>query len=482
MEKKISSRKIYSSLLWKVLERLLSQGINLFVQIVLARLLLPADFGSIAIIVAITNYAAIFVQSGIGTVIIQKEDIDEKDISTLFTISVLVAFILYICLFFSSPLIAHYYELPVLKWALRVLAIVLFFNAINAVQTGLLSRKMKFRELFLRTALAVPIAGTVGIGMAYMGLGIWALVAHNLVNMAVVVIFMSFDKDVRIIRFSFYKERVRALYSFSLKILFTSLVSGMHDMLRTMIVGKKYSTENLAYYDKAYTYSYYAVSIVNSSISTVLLPAFSRSQNDISHLKEMARKSVSMSAFVMIPSMVGLASIARPLVVTLLTEKWEACVPFLILFCILRIPTFVMTIDKQVYYALGRSEINLYYEIGLCMLNVVTLLITTKISVLYVAIGATLVEYIGCAAICVIATNVYGYKLSERLFDVYKPIISSFIMAIGIYWISQINIKSSLFIMLLSIVCGVLIYFVCSFVLKDKNILEVKKFLERKGI
>lgn len=477
-QKGINSGKVYTSFFWKVLERLLSQGINLIVQVVLARLLLPSDFGSLAIIVAITNYAAIFVQSGIGTVIIQKKNIDKKDLSTIFTISLGTAFIFYISLFISAPLIANYYGILILKPALRVLALVLFLNAINAVQTAVLSKKMKFKQLFLRTAIAVPVAGIVGISMAYWGFGIWALIFHNLVNMMTVVIFMSFDKDVKAIRLGFYKDRIRGLYSFSIKVLFSSLVSGMHDMLRTMIIGKKYSSNDLAYYDKAYTYSYYAVSIVNSSISTVLLPAFSKSQDDTARLKEMSRKSVRMSAFIMIPAMIGIASIARPLTLTILTSKWEQCVPFLILFCILRIPTFIMTIDKQVYYAMGRSEINLYYEIALCLLNILTLFITTQLGIIYVAVGATLVEYIGCIAICVIASKIYKYTLKERVADIYKPILSSLIMAVVIFIISKINCGSSLITLFAQILLGIISYALSSCVLKDMNIVEIKNIVE----
>lgn len=476
MSEKITTKKVYKSMAWKLLERIMSQGINLVVQIVLARILMPSDFGSLALIVAITNYAALFVHTGIGTVIIQKEDIDQIDIATLFTASLGVAFVIYVGLFFASPSIAAFYEIPVLKPALRVLALILFLNAFNSIQTAILSRKMKFKQLFLRSALAVPIAGGVGIAMALMGFGIWALVMHNLVNMLVVVIFMSFDKDTRVIRIGFNLDRAKKLYSFSLKILFTSIISGLHDTIRTMIIGKKYSSDDLAYYDKAYTYSYYAVSIVNSSMSTVLLPTFSRSQNDKKRLKEMARKSCGMAAFIMIPAMLGIASVSRPLVLLLLTSKWEPCIPFLALFCILRIPTFIMTIDKQVYYAIGKSEINLFYEIGLCIFNIIVLIISMQVGVFYIAIGATIVEYAGCVAICIIASKVYDYKLIERLKDIWKPIISSCVMVAVVLLVGNLQI-SNLYKLIIQILIGIITYGAFSMMLKDKHIGEIKHII-----
>ena len=463
----ITKKKVVGSFLWKLMERLFSQGINLVVQIILARLLLPEDFGSLAIIVAITNYAAIFVQSGLATAIVQREEIDDLDISTLLTASLGITGIFYVILFFVSPLIANFYEIQELTWALRVLSLILFLNAINSVQTAVLSRKMQFRKLFLRTIVAVPIAGAVGIVMAYMDMGIWALVAHNLVNMAVIVIFMSFDKTLRFpLKFSF--SRVKKIYAFSGKILLTSIVTGLHDTIRTMVIGKKYSSEDLGYYDKAYTYSNYITLIVNSSISSVLLPTFSRSQNDFGALKGMARRSIKLSAFIMFPVLVGAALICEPLVRLLLTEKWLPCVPYLVLFCFLRIPGCLLSVDRQVYYAIGRSGINLFYEIGLFILNIATLLVTMQYGVIYIAIGATAVEFLGGFLICCISHKTYGYTLWERCFDLFKPFMNTAIMAVCV-WAAKFIPVGYFGGMLLQIFFGVLAYIGSAILLRDEN-------------
>ena len=181
-ENKITGRVIAGSLLWKLLERFFSQGVNLVVQIVLARLLLPEDFSSLAIIAAITNFASVFVQTGLATALVQKEDVDEQDVNTLFTASICIAGILYVILFLLSPWIASYYRLPELKWAVRALALILFLNAVNAVQSAQYSRSMQFKKLFLRSAIAVPLSGALGIVLAVRGFGVWALIAQSLSN------------------------------------------------------------------------------------------------------------------------------------------------------------------------------------------------------------------------------------------------------------------------------------------------------------
>ena len=247
----INRSKVTKSFFWKLSERLMSQGVSLLVQIVLARILLPEDFGSLVIIVAISNYANIFVQSGITTVIVQKKDLDKKDLSTLLTFSLAIAAFFYLLLFLGAPLLANYYNLSILCPSLRVMSLILFFNSFSAVQTGVLTRQMRFKKIFLCTIVAVLVSGIIGIIMALKGWGLWALIAYYLINIVVVVLFMNLDKDLRIpLGFSFAKFKV--LFLFTGKVMLTSLVSSGHDLIRTMMIGKHYTSSELAYYDKGY--------------------------------------------------------------------------------------------------------------------------------------------------------------------------------------------------------------------------------------
>lgn len=464
----INKGKVTKSFFWKMSERFMSQGVSLLVQIVLARILLPEHFGSLAIIVAITNYANIFVQSGISTVIVQKQGLDKKDLSTLQSFSLAVALFFYLVLFFAAPGVASYYNSHVLCSALRVISIMLFLNAINAVQTGLLTRQMRFKKIFLRTMIAVPLAGIVGITMALNGFGLWALVAHTLVNALAVVVFMCFDRELRI-SLGFSMQRFKPLFSFSGKVMLTGLISGGHDFIRTMIIGKRYSTEQLAYYDKGYTYSSMVTAVIRQSIGSVLLPAFSRQQDDVQSLKNMARRSVRLASFILIPVLVAVAMMAEPLVVLLLTDRWLASVPFLAIFCILRIPGPIISVDNQVYYALGRSELNLYYEIGLFVINVSVLLFTVQISVMAIAIGALIVEFLGLLVIFFISSKIYGYTIGQRISDIWKPVVSAVVMSFCIYAVSLIGLSYWL-TLALQIIVAMTVYGIMSYLTKDDSL------------
>ena len=473
----INKANVISSLTWKLFERFVSQGLSLVIQIILARLLLPEDFGSLAIIVAITNYAAIFVQSGIATALIQKKDLDDKDVSTVLTSCLVLALVFYTILFVAAPFIANVFKSDILVPTLRIQSLVLFLNAINSVQTAILSRRMQFKRLFIRSLIAVPISGVIGIAMAYLGFGLWSLVMYNLSNMIVVVLVMNIGNDLRI-KLGFSMEKAKTIYSFSSKILVTSFVSGGYDLMRTMAIGKKYNTNDLAFYDKAYSYSYYIVTILNSSISSVMLPTFSKKQDDINEIKLIARRSTKLSAFVMIPLMVGIATIATPLVRLLLTEKWMECVPYLMIFCMLRIPGVFMAIDKQIFYAIGRSEINMYYELCLFIINTIALIISLKMGVLWIAIFACAIEYIGLIAIFTLSKNLVNYNFKERLLDLWKSIVSSIVMFTVLNFI---NLQTSdLVTILAKFIIGIAVYLLMSMILRDDSLNYIFSIVKRK--
>ena len=463
----IDKSVVVSSLKWKFVERFFSQIAGLIVQIVLARLLLPEDFGSLAIIAAIVNYLGIFVQSGLSAAVIQKKKLDESDVSTLITCSMLIALVMYMGLFIGAPYISRYYEMPGLTWPVRVLGIGLFLSALNSIQTGILTRQMRFKTLFLRSAVAIPLSGFVGIVMAYLGFGIWALVAHTLLNTFIIIIFMNMLPDLRI-TFGFCYQKAKEIYSFSLKILMTNLISGFGDTIRTMSIGKKYTAGDLAFYDKAYTYSHMVTNMVNSTVSGVLLPTFSRKQDDIESLKAMARRSIGLSAYAMIPCLAIVMLVAYPLINLLLTEKWLPCVPYMMIFCLLRMPGCITSVDRQVFLALGKSQIGLYYEIFILAANLIMLYITIPMGVMSIAIGALTVELTGSFVVFVISSFIYKYSLWERLKDLLPTIIITCIMYVTAYYL-PLNTMSSLIQVVVKGIVAVAVFVLISVVTKNKN-------------
>lgn len=467
------SNIVISSLLWKASERMLVQGLNLLVQVILARLLMPEDFASLAIITAIVNFLGLFVQSGLSVAVAQKSNLTSKDIATLTTISLLAALVMYVGLFFAAPVISNYYNVGDLVLPIRVMGVTLFLFAFNSIQTGLLQRKLQFRTIFFRSMLATPLSGIIGVTMAYMGYGIWALIAFNLSNTLIIVLFMNMIPELRL-KLGFSLKSAKELYSFSIKILGTSLVSAGGDTVRTLTIGKHFNANQLAYFDRGLSYSGLVTQVVNTSLSSVMLPVLSRNQGDMSNLRNMVRKSVGMSAFLMIPVLVMIAVISEPLVRIILSEKWVPCAIYLSIFCLLRIPGIITSIDKQAYYALGKSQIGLYYEILLLAANLIILFFMLDYGVLGIALGFIVVEYLGNFFLFVVSDKVYHYTLKDRFLDLYKPVLGSVVMAVSMYILTFI-LNNSFALLVSQIVFGALTYLTISVFLKDKNVIFVRE-------
>ena len=462
------SNGVIGSLLWKAAERMFVQGLNLLVQIILARLLMPEDFACLAIIASIVNYLGLFVQSGLSIAVVQKKDLTTTDVSTLTSISLIVACIMYLGLFSAAPYIDKFYAVGDIIWPIRIMGVSLFLSSFNSIQTGLLQRKMMFRTIFFRSMLATPLSGIIGVTMAYMGFGIWALIAYTLSNTLAIVLFMSMMPELRL-RLGFSLKSAKALYSFSIKILGTSLVSAGGDTIRTLTIGKYFNPSQLAYFDRGLNYSGLITQVVNTSLSSVMLPVLSRKQDDKDNLKFFVRKSVGMSTFLMVPILVMIAIVSEPLVKMVLSEKWVPCAIFLSLFCLLRIPGIITSIDKQAYYALGKSQVGLWYEILLLTANLLSLLIMVKHGVMAIALGFVVIEYIGNFALFLISSKVFNYTLCDRIQDMHKPLINALIMAACMVIVGKF-IDNDLISLISQITIGLLVYFVMSVIIRDQNL------------
>ena len=313
--------------------------------------------------------------------------------------------------------------------------------------------------------------------MAFYGMGLWALVAFTLTNVLFTIIIMSLYSEYKL-RIHFEYSRFKTMFSFCGNILLSSLISGFGDTLRTLVIGKKYDKDDLAYYDKAYSYSSFFTQIITSSIASILLPVFSRSQENLSELLSMARRSVRITAFFIIPFLTLIIAVSSPFVHLFLTEKWMPCVPFLIIFCILRMPGCISSIDKQVYFALGNSKLNLYYELFLLIANIIMLLVTIPFGVLYIALGYLFVELLGCVALFIVSSKIFGYSIWMRVCDIWKPILSSIIM-ISVISFPLFQIGNDWLNIGTRCIVGIIVFVLLEFLLKDENLEYIFKIMKQ---
>lgn len=432
MEKKNSG--LLGNLFWKFAERITAQLVTLIVSIVLARLLDPAHYGIIAIVEIFITLANVLVSDGLGSALIQKKDADEIDFSSVFYFNLGFSVVLYGLLFVCAPYIAQFYGegyettlIPVL----RVLGLRIILSGINSVQQAYVSRNMIFKKFFVATLLGTVVSAVVGIGMAYAGFGVWALVAQYLTNTTIDTIVLNRSiKFKPVLKFSF--SRLKSLLSYGVKILASSLLITSYQEIRALIVGKLYSSSDLAYYDKGKQFPSLIVVNINTSIGAVLFPKMSRDQDNPKLIKETTRQSIRFSSFLMCPMMLGLAAVAELFVKVVLTDKWLPCVPLLQLFCIVYLFQPIHTANMQAIKAIGRSDIYLKLEIIKKVIELAVLLLVMKISVFAIVISMAVLTTLFTFVNAYPNSKLLDYSFREQMKDILPSIVMSLIMVLAI--------------------------------------------------
>ncbi len=466
-----NGKLVASNLLWRFAERIMAQLIALTISIILARLLDPSVYGTIALVTVITTILQIFVDSGLGNALIQKKDADDVDFSTVFYTNIVFCIVLYVIVFFGAPLIASFYNDQMLTSYIRVLGVILIISGVKNVQQAYVSRHMMFRKFFFSTLGGTITAGIIGVIMAYMGLGAWALVAQYLINLLIDTIILWFTVKWRPI-WAFSFNRLRELFSYGWKLLVSALLDTVYRDIRQLIIGKIYSLSELAYYNQGEKFPNIIITNINSSIDSVLLPTMSRAQDDRERVKAMTRRAIKTSTYVMAPLMMGLVFIGDPLVRLLLTEKWLPAVPYLRIFCISYLFYPIHTANLNAIKALGRSDLFLKLEIIKKCIGFAALLLTMKISVLAMAYSLLFTN-----VVCQLINSwpnkkLLDYGYFEQLRDIIPYLFMAIFMGICVYFISYIDI-SYILILISQVLAGALIYLFLSVIFKVDSYLYI---------
>ncbi len=452
----VSKNKVISSLIWKFLERGGVQGVQFILSIILARLVTPEDYGVIALLLVFIQIATVFIQSGFNTALIQKKDSDDLDFSSIFYLSFFVAVVLYVILFFTATFVAGFYKSDELTKLLRVISLTLFFGAVNSVQNAFVSKTMQFRRFFFSSMGAVIGSGIVGIVLAYKGFGVWALVFQQLVRDFLICVILWFTVKWRP-RLMFSFQRVKTLFSFGWKLLVSGLLDTIFRNIYNLIVGKIYDKETLGYFNRGQQFPQVIATNLDGSIQSVMLPTLSSHNDNVEEVKRITRRSISMSAFLLMPCMFGLAAVAEPLVKVLLTDKWLPCVPFLQLACISYAIYPIHTANLTGINALGRSDIFLKLEIIKKVIIVLNIIITIPLGIYAMAIGQVVSAFIASFINAFPNRKLMNYTYLEQWKDLIPSFLCSIVMAVCVWGVHFIPIHSIL-LLLLQIFIGIVIY------------------------
>lgn len=458
----ISKKNVIGNFIWRFAERCGAHLVTFVVSIVLARLLDPTVYGTVALVTVFTTILQVFVDSGLGTALIQKKDADDLDFSSVFFFNFVICIMLYMGMFIAAPYIAHFYNNSSLTPIVRVISLTIVISGVKGIQQAYVSRNMLFKRFFFSTIGGTIASAFVGIALAYKGFGVWALVAQQLLNTATDTLILWLTVKWRP-RLMFSWKRLKKLLSFGWKILCSSLIDTVYNNVRSLIIGKMYSSADLAYYNQGDKFPKLIVTNINTSIDSVLLPAMSSVQDSKDRVKNMTRRAIKTSTYIMAPLMMGLAFCAEPIVTLILTEKWLPCVPFLRIFCVTCMFYPIHTANLNAINAMGRSDLFLKLEIIKKAIGMTLLFSTMWFGVMAMAYSLLLNSVLSQIINSWPNRKLLNYRYLEQLKDILPGIILAVMMGIVVYIIGFIPMPTIVLLMI-QIVVGAIIYISLSYI------------------
>ncbi len=474
---------VFSNFLWKFAERLGSQLVTFTVSLVLAWFIDPDSYSVITIVTIIITLCNLFVTSGFGNSLVQKKDADNVDFSTVLWFSLAGAGSVYVLLFIAAPFCETFFSIPLLCPVIRIMGLRLFISAFNSVQEAYVARTMQFRRFFFSTLGGTVISGGVGILMAMSGFGVWSVVTQYLVMSAVSTLVLWFTVGWRPeAKFSF--SRLKGLLSFGWKVLASGMLDEIYNNMRFFIVGKVCPGDRVSVYNNGQRIPNLIVDNVNSSLYSVLFPAFSRSQHDIEKVREMTRRSIRTCLYVMMPLMVGIAVCAEPIVMLILPESWHGCIPFIRISAIMYSVVPLQTANMQSVKAIGRSDVTLVLEIIKKALGffALFLIVAMKDSISDVTMAIALVTMGASflfALINTVPNKMYlGYRFRDQIADVLPVALICALMGGAAWAVGMLPIPTALSL-ILQVTVGVAVYLLLSVITKNDSFRFLLDFLKQ---
>lgn len=474
---KKNKNNVVSGLFWSYGERFFTKLVSLVVSIILARLLTPENYGIISIVMIFISLCDAIIAGGFEKAFIQKKDADELDADTMFCCSMAVSVLLYSVLFFGAPFIARFYQEDVICPILRVLGLHLVISSVHNLLAAWIQKQMLFRKFFIASFFGTMLSAVIGIGLAYFGAGPWALVAQYLTNIFVDTVVLLFTNDWRP-RFRFSYARAKALLSYGSKVFLTTIVFTLESHMRSLLIGKKFGSADLAYYDQGNRFPSLLVSDIYASLVSVIFPVFSQLQDKLQQLKQTFRQTIRIGVYFLAPLLIGLIAVSDNFIGAILTDKWMPCVPYLQILTLIYLPRPFSSTCQQAILSVGRSDIYLKIISTTTVVSLVTLIHAAFVleSVLWVALGRLFAEFVSLALFSHYTKKVFAYSLKEQLRDILPGYLLAGIMGLltscipllcGSYWLT----------LMVQILFGVTFYILASWLLQINSFVSLIRMM-----
>lgn len=462
MEESLGSKTL-KGIGWSAFERFSYQGITFVIQLVLARMLTPADYGVIAMLAIFLQVAQVFIDSGFANALIKKQDCTDKDFSTVFFYNLAVAVFLYGVLFVTAAPIARFYDTPLLIPVVRVLSLTLIFNALSIVQQTQLVKRVDFKSQSIVTFSSAVVSGAVGIYCAYKGMGPWALVVQQLLNSILKLILYVIV--VRWIpRFTFSGASFRYVFNFGSKLVVSSLIDVIYKNLYKLVIGKRFTDRDLGFYSKAEEFAIFPSSNIGNIISRVCFPILSRIQDDDERLSVAYRDLIRYSSWLIFPLMIGLLSVSEPFIIAFLKEQWAPAVPVLQILCLDWMFDVICVLNQNLLFVKGRTDLVLKLQIVKKSIALAILFASVPFGVIGMCWGRVLYSIIAVVINTYYTKRIIGLGFLSQMADVLPYLTASAVMGAVAFWSTGL-VDGYTLKLIVGVLVGITVYVIISLLL-----------------
>jgi teichuronic acid exporter len=466
-------KKTINGVLWSAVERFSIQGLQFIIGLVLARLLLPADYGLVGMLAIFLAMSHTFVKSGFSYALIQKKNRNETDFSTAFFFNIGVGILFYFILFFSAQFIASFYKTPELEPLTKVIGINVFISSLSIVQRAKLTIDLDFKTQAKASFISALIGGCVGIYMAYNGYGVWSLVVQSLLRNGInTILLWILSKWVPKAIFSI--TSFKSLFSFGSKLLGAGLLNTLFNNIYLILIGKLFNARELGFYTRAFHLQQFPSENITNILQRVTFPVLSSMQDDENKLLHAYKNFIKISAFIVFPLMMGLAIIAEPLVQLVLTDKWLPAVPMLQLLCFAGMLYPIHAINLNILNVKGRSDLFLKLEIIKKIIITIAILITFSFGIKALIIGQIATSLIGYFINTYYSGRMINYGTIKQVKDLIPIIMITTAMGLCVVAITH-YIEGSLLKLLVGLFTGAFVYYINARIFKFD---ELKQLME----
>lgn len=463
--------KTVSGVLWSAIERFSLQGVQFVINIIMARLLLPSDYGMIGMLAVFLQISQTFIDSGFSDALIQKKNRTEQDLSTVFYFNIVLSFVFYLLIFFSAPYIADFYHTPGLELVTRIITLNLIIASFSAVHKTILTINIDFKTQSKISLIAAIISGGIGITMAYQNCGVWALVVQSLLYTFLITILSYCYVGWHPLR-CFSKSSFVGLFSFGSKLLISRLIHSVYYNLYAIVIGRKFSSAELGYYTRAEQFAVFPSSNLNAIISRVTYPILSSIQDDDARLAVAYRKYIKLSSFLIFPLMLGLAAIADPLINLLLTDKWSGIVILLQILCLDWMLDHLSQININLLLIKGHSDWALRLEIVKKVIATLILIVSIPFGIEIMCWGRVLYSVIATYLNTHYTERLIRLSFKEQMKDIFPSLLLAMIMGLSVHYL--ISFLQGFVLKILSgILIGIFLYVTMSYLCRRDELKEL---------